>query len=90
MRAHMLLATLIALTTAACDNSCQQVCDRMARYASDCDLDVTSDDIKECKAAQAGAESRDDRAVCREYNGSSTIRDEWECDDVRAYFGLVE
>lgn len=81
----------LALTalTAGCDNSCQQICDRMANYAEDCGIDVSREDVQACKDAQAGSASRDDRAVCRENNGRSDIRDEWDCEEVGAYFNVT-
>jgi len=83
----VLFSALIGLAslTAGCDNSCQQICDRMARYAEDCDFEISREDIQACKDAQAGASSRDDRAICREFNSSNVIREEWDCDDIRAY-----
>ena len=86
---RMLLAAFIVLPAivAGCDNSCQQICDRMAAYAeSECGLTVTKEEISACKDEQAGAASRDDRAVCREFNGRKTIEEEWDCDEVSAYW----
>ncbi len=84
---HIALITAVGLGLfSGCDNSCQQICDRMARYAEECDIPVDREDIKACKDAQAGAASRGDRAICREYNSGNVIREEWDCDDVRAYF----
>ncbi|MFK7930984.1 MAG: hypothetical protein AB8H79_22555 [Myxococcota bacterium] len=82
------LVAILALPAlfAGCDNSCQQVCDRMAKYAEECSLPVTKDDIEACKDAQAGKASADDRAVCREFNSKRVIEQEWDCDDMRAYW----
>jgi hypothetical protein len=84
-----LLFALIALPglLAACDNSCQQICDRMASYAeNDCGITVSKDDIQACKDEQAGSASRDDRAVCREFNSKKTIAEEWDCEELSAYW----
>lgn len=86
MRAVLVAILAAPLLLVGCDNSCQQVCDRMARVAEECDLPVSNDDIAACKDAQAGKASRDDRATCREYNSRNVIEEEWDCNDLRAYW----
>lgn len=84
-----LLAVFIVLPAviAGCDNSCQQICDRMAAYAeNECGLTVTKEDVDLCKDEQAGKASRDDRAICREFNGRQTIEEEWDCEELSAYW----
>lgn len=90
MRAVILAVLALPALASGCDNSCQQVCDRMAKYAEECGLPVSRDDISACKDAQAGKESRDDRAFCREFNGQKIIEEEWDCNDLRAYWSGVE
>lgn len=85
----VVLAVGASTLLASCDNSCQQICDRMARYAEECDIEVSKEDIQACKDAQAGSNSSEDRAACRENNSGSDIRDEWECSELRAYFNEV-
>lgn len=69
-----------------CDNSCQQICDRMAAYAEDCGVTVSKEEISACKDRQAGDASSEDRSACREYNSRAAIEEEWTCDDVQAYW----
>ncbi|TNE84539.1 MAG: hypothetical protein EP330_29055 [Deltaproteobacteria bacterium] len=80
---------LLVLTLAllgGCQNSCQQICSRMARFAEDCGHTVPQAQIQACIDAQAGAASADDRATCREFGSLSDIEAEWTCDDVAVYF----
>ena len=77
------------LLLAACQNSCQKICGRMADYAEECGVEISSDEIAACREAQAGAASREDRAICRESGDGATIRDEWSCDDVETYFSRI-
>jgi hypothetical protein len=69
-----------------CDNSCQQVCDRMADYATDCGISISADEVEACKDKQAGSESREDRGTCRDVNSRREIEAEWTCDDLNAYW----
>jgi hypothetical protein len=73
----------IAIASAGCGNACQQICGRMAAYARDCGYDVPNDEVQACMAEQADATDRD---VCREFGSRETIREQWTCDDVAAYF----
>ena len=87
MRTLRAASFVMAAFIAGCDNSCQQICDRMAAYAeNECGLTVTKEDIELCKDEQAGAASRDDRAVCRQFNSKKTIQAEWDCEELSAYW----
>jgi len=84
---HVPLLGLAALLAApGCTNACGRICKQMADYAEECGLTVTDAELDECLEAQAGKESRDDRAACREYNDPEVIRQEWSCDDLEDYW----
>ena len=85
--ARMRLA-LLALTLAlpACQNSCQAICGRMARFAEDCGQTVPQDQVRACIDAQSGSASSEDRQTCRSFGSLSNIESEWTCDDIAVYF----
>jgi hypothetical protein len=88
MRALPVLLLIPGLLT-ACDNACQNLCDRMARHAEEvCGIEISREEIQACKDEQAGRESRASRPVCRENNSISTIEEEWEDDELCAYWGV--
>lgn len=92
MRAVSVILPLVMgalLSLSACRNSCQQICPRMAAYAEDCGFTVPAGQVSECVAAQAGAASRDDRAVCRSEGDRGTIRDEFTCEDLEDYWATA-
>ena len=91
MTRSLLLACIATgfVTLTACRNSCQQICPRMAAYAEDCGFTVTSEEVGACMAAQAGAESKEDRQICREAGDRATLREEWTCDDLSDYWARV-
>lgn len=80
------VAGLLPLLLSGCENSCQQICHRMAAYARDCGYEVSHADVAACVEAQAGQASANDRAVCRRLGGRADLRSQWTCDDVGAYF----
>ena len=79
------LAVLMAFSS-ACSNPCQSICSDMADYAKDCGFTVTDGELDACmddfKSSQLPDGQKD---VCREYGDS--LREEWNCQDVGAYFG---
>lgn len=79
----------VLLLLGGCQNSCQQICARMARFAEDCGHTVLQQQVQDCIDAQAGSASAEDRATCREFGSLSDIEEEWTCDDVSLYFARV-
>lgn len=78
---------VVVLALAGCHNACQDICFKMQRYAeSECGLVVDEGDLDACLDAQAGSNSRDQRAVCRDYNTERDIADEWGCEELQDYF----
>ena len=88
MRLAALLIVALPLA-AGCRNRCQQICSDMAKFAEDCGHDITRAERNLCYEGQRGAESKSDRAVCREYGGVKNIEAEWTCDDVDIYWDDV-
>lgn len=77
---------LISVAVAAgCNNPCQRVCARMADYAEECGYDVSSSEIGDCISSQAGIEKQDIEQ-CRDFGDAQSIRLEWTCDDLDAYW----
>ena len=64
-----------------CGNPCQDVCVEMARYADECGLTVTRDDILLCKEAEADVSDADADA-CKDYRDPDSLREWWTCDDL--------
>jgi hypothetical protein len=81
----------LGLTTAGCANECQQLCDEMADYATECDLEWDREAIKDCKSNQANR-NFEDPSTAREACADAlpTVRDEWTCDDLEDYFDQEE
>ena len=69
-----------------CHNSCQQICSKMRKYAEECGISVSQDELSACFERQAGSESKPDRPICREYGDLDTIKQEWSCEDVEDYW----
>jgi len=87
MRLALATTLLVLPLFAACNNPCQKVCTRMARYAEDCGLRISDGDVADCKA-NLSEESSDVRSFCREFNSTSAIESEWTCDDVAFYWSV--
>lgn len=75
-----------AFLLSSCNNSCQTLCVRLAKYADECGYPVTQAELTACIDEQAGSESRDDRATCREFGDVETLRAQWTCDDMAIYW----
>ena len=82
-----LAPTLIAATLlfAGCRNSCQSLCNDMAKVAEDCGFEVSSDDMSACFDQLKDAE-REDLRACRDVSGADDISSEWGCDEVDDFF----
>lgn len=72
---------LLALT--ACNTPCQRLCVRLADYAEECGYTVPDAELEACIDEQADA---DDQKACRQSGDPQTIRTEWSCDDLEAFF----
>lgn len=81
------LAVVAALASlGGCRNACQDICVRMADYATEeCGFTVSDAELGSCLDEQ-GQVSADDRKVCRDFGDSTTIRDEWSCEDLGEYW----
>lgn len=87
-----LLTTLIlcSISLSGCQNSCQSLCVRMAKFADECGYNVPDEQVDACIESQKGSASSEDRSVCREFGNLATIEEEWTCDDVSIYFANPE
>jgi hypothetical protein len=74
---------LFAVLLSACNTPCQTLCVRMADYATECGYDVSDADLDACLDEQATA---DDQGACRQASDPVTLRNEWSCDDLQAFF----
>jgi hypothetical protein len=74
---------LVAL--AGCNNACQEICGRMARYAEECGVAVSDGEIDACIERQSTAEGEDLKA-CRQFGDPETIRQQWTCDELSTYW----
>ena len=77
---------MMLLATTGCRNNCQQLCQEMADFASeDCGQEFSKDDVKACMDAYHSREIDDQTdEVCEDI--SPSLREEWTCDDIAAYF----
>lgn len=82
--ARMTAATLAL--AGGCRNACQDVCTQMADYAVECGFTVPDADLDACYARQKNP-SGDDAKACRDYGDPTTLRNQWSCEEVSAYFG---
>lgn len=82
MQARAIIALFVVLA-AGCHNPCQQLCVRMADYAEECGFTVPDSEVDACIEEQA---KPDDKQVCRDFGDAETIRDEWSCEELAAYF----
>jgi hypothetical protein len=93
MIARHALLTCTALLV-ACQNECQEICDRMATRAEECGITVAEDEINACVERMSdlgttdeGGPSRADTVrVCRDYGDLETIRDEVTCEAIGEYW----
>lgn len=76
---------LLVLAAAGCNNPCQRLCVRLADYAAECGLDVSSSELDACLDEQADAPG-DDLRACRTGGDPITVREQWTCDDLRLFF----
>jgi hypothetical protein len=68
-----------------CNNPCQQLCDEIGSFATECGYSITDDQLDQCIDDHASSELRDGTSeVCDEYKDE--VREEWTCDDVAVYF----
>ena len=87
----MLLPLIVALPllSTGCQNSCQQICTTMRKYAKECGIEVDKSEVSDCISRQSGKASRDNRAACREFGDLDSIREEWTCDDIEEYWNVT-
>lgn len=88
MRGALGFAALAALFTGTgCRNSCQQICSRMADYATeDCGMSVSDGEIDACIQRMGDAPDRDDKKACRDFGDAEAIRTQWTCEEVARYW----
>jgi hypothetical protein len=80
-----LALTGLFMALVGCNNPCQQLCDEIASFATECGYSITDDQIDQCMDDHASGELRDGtEEVCDEYKDE--LRAEWTCDDVAVYF----
>lgn len=83
-----LLAPLLLLLAAGCNNPCQQLCTEMARYAEECDLTVDKNDILICQEDLARSDlAEGDLETCADWGDPDAIREWWTCEDLAAEYG---
>jgi hypothetical protein len=70
---------------AGCNNSCQEICNRMANYAEDCELPVGDSEVDACMDEQAEA-TKDELKICRQNGSAEDIRNTWTCEDLAEYW----
>lgn len=80
-----ILLLLPALAT-GCRNACQDLCVEIADYAStECGLEFPDAQIDQCIADHKGsALEKGEAGTCR--NGLGDVADEWDCEEIQAYF----
>lgn len=72
---------------AGCQNACQEICGRMAEYATDeCGLPVSDDEIGACVERQSSGLEHEDLAACRDFGDAEVIRAQWSCEDLSDYW----
>lgn len=89
MRHVLVLAVLLVLPllSPAC-NSCQSVCVTMRSYLqSQCDMDITDEELTACIQSQTGEDVVDQLPTCAQLNSFAAIEEQFEsCEQMRNYF----
>jgi hypothetical protein len=88
MRGAFVIAAVAAvLAGTGCKNSCQQICSRMADYATeDCGLTVSDAEIDACIEREGGSLEAEDKQACRDFGDPDVIRAQWTCEDLESYW----
>ena len=88
MRGAFVIAAMAALLAGAgCRNPCQQICSRMADYATeDCGFTVAPADIDACVERQGEGLESEEKKACRDFGDPDVIRAQWTCEEVGVYF----
>jgi hypothetical protein len=68
---------------------CDKLCVNLSTYAEECGFSVPDADLDACMSAWDDATS-DEKKVCRDYGDPETLRVEWTCDDLQAYWSSSE
>ena len=80
------LLLLPAALLAGCNNTCQQLCVEMRDFALDeCGYEFSEAEVDTCISEHAGSMlDKGEAGVCRD--GRGKIAEEWDCEEVAAYF----
>ena len=82
-----LLTAAACAVLAGCQNPCQDLCNDMANFArTECDIDVPDAQVDACIDAQDATDDRDALRVCRQFDSSRDIEEEWGCEELERYF----
>ena len=87
LRPALLLPLLLpAALLPGCRNACQQLCLEMRDFAMDeCGYEFSDAEVDTCIAEHKGSLlEKGEAGVCRD--GRGQIDEEWDCDEVAAYF----
>jgi hypothetical protein len=77
----------LVLALLGCHNPCQEICARMADYATeDCGLPVSDGEIDTCMERQSSGLEKEDLEACRDYGDAEVIRAQWSCEDLAEYW----
>lgn len=81
-----IVAAGLLLVASGCRNDCQQLCQEMADFAEeDCGKEFPKEEVNACMDAYHKRELEEgDEEVCADI--TPTLREEWTCDDINAYF----
>lgn len=76
----------IAAMGPGCTNACQSLCKEIADFAkTECGLTFDEGEIDTCIADHASSElDEGEAAVCRD--GKGRVAEEWDCEELAAYF----
>jgi len=58
----------------------------MADFAEECGYPISDSELASCIEEQAD-ESSDDKRFCRDFGDAETIRNNWTCEELEAYWG---
>ena len=76
---------LILVGLVGCNTPCERLCVAMYDYAQECPgVNVPESQLQTCLDEQANA---DDQGACRAAGDAETLRAEWDCRDLEAFFG---
>ncbi len=81
------LTMTVFTLVSGCNNACQDLCDELADYATECEIEVPESEVDTCVKNHQRRDLEDGKLeVCEDFNDPETLREEWSCADLEEYW----